>query len=142
MPEHDWNLRRYAMTQENRSFIGESGADDWESTDVSRRTFLSTARLVGIGAAAATVPTSLSVSGALIPSALAQGAPASGGAAQSSGSQPLDYPGKEKGLVVLGERPLVAETPEHLLDDETTPTAKFFIRNNGQIGRASCRERV
>jgi DMSO/TMAO reductase YedYZ molybdopterin-dependent catalytic subunit len=34
---------------------------------------------------------------------------------------------------VLGERPLVAETPEHLLDDETTPLDKFFIRNNGQI---------
>jgi sulfite oxidase len=35
--------------------------------------------------------------------------------------------------VVLGDRPLVAETPEHLLDEETTPTAKFFVRNNGQI---------
>jgi sulfite oxidase len=34
---------------------------------------------------------------------------------------------------VLGDRPLVAETPEHLLDDATTPTSKFFIRNNGQI---------
>jgi sulfite oxidase len=34
---------------------------------------------------------------------------------------------------VLGDRPLVAETPEHLLDDATTPTSKFYIRNNGQI---------
>jgi hypothetical protein len=25
---------------------------------------------------------------------------------------------------VLGDRPLVAETPEHLLDDDVTPTAK------------------
>ena len=33
--------------------------------------------------------------------------------------------------MVLGDKPLVAETPEHLLDDDTTPTAKFFIRNNG-----------
>jgi sulfite oxidase len=32
---------------------------------------------------------------------------------------------------LLGDKPLVAETPEHMLDDETTPTAKFFIRNNG-----------
>ena len=31
---------------------------------------------------------------------------------------------------MLGDRPLVAETPESLLDDDTTPTAKFFIRNN------------
>jgi DMSO/TMAO reductase YedYZ molybdopterin-dependent catalytic subunit len=35
--------------------------------------------------------------------------------------------------VVLGERPLVAETPEHLLDEETTPVSKFYIRNNGRI---------
>ena len=34
---------------------------------------------------------------------------------------------------MLGDRPLVAETPEHLLDDDTTPTGKFFIRNNGQM---------
>ena len=31
----------------------------------------------------------------------------------------------------------MAETPEHLLDDETTPIAKFFIRNNGQIPEAA-----
>ena len=45
----------------------------------------------------------------------------------------LSFPGKSDKLVVLGERPLVAETPEHLLDDATTPTDKFYIRNNGQI---------
>ena len=27
----------------------------------------------------------------------------------------------------------MAETPESLLDDDTTPIEKFFIRNNGQI---------
>ena len=27
----------------------------------------------------------------------------------------------------------MAETPEHLLDDDTTPTPKFYIRNNGLI---------
>jgi sulfite oxidase len=45
----------------------------------------------------------------------------------------LEFPGKDDKLVVLGERPLVAETPEHLLDDDTTPTDKLFVRNNGQI---------
>ena len=35
--------------------------------------------------------------------------------------------------MVLGERPLVAETPAELLDDATTPFEKFYIRNNGQI---------
>lgn len=62
--------------------------------------------------------------------AAAQGAPT---AAPPKGPQPFDYPGKDKGLVLLGDRPLVAETPENLLDDDTTPIAKFFIRNNGQI---------
>ena len=48
------------------------------------------------------------------------------------GPQKLSFPGKDGGLVVLGDKPLVAETPEQLLDDDTTPTPKFFIRNNGQ----------
>ena len=34
---------------------------------------------------------------------------------------------------MLGDKPLVAETPESLLDDDTTPIEKFYIRNNGQI---------
>ena len=49
------------------------------------------------------------------------------------GPQKLNFPGKDGGLIVLGDKPLVAETPEQLLDDDTTPTSKFFIRNNGQI---------
>ena len=46
---------------------------------------------------------------------------------------PLDVPGKDGGLSVLGDTPFVAETPEELLDDATTPIAKFFIRNNGLL---------
>lgn len=34
-------------------------------------------------------------------------------------------------LVILGDKPLVAETPEHLLNDDVTPNDKIFIRNNG-----------
>lgn len=45
----------------------------------------------------------------------------------------LELLGKHEGLVVLGDRPLVAETPERLLDDDTTPIPSFFVRNNGQI---------
>ncbi|MDE0226221.1 MAG: sulfite oxidase [Gammaproteobacteria bacterium] len=37
------------------------------------------------------------------------------------------------GLTVLTPRPLNAETPPHLLDDEVTPTARHFIRNNGIV---------
>ena len=69
--------------------------------------------------------------GGLIPAALAQSAPAA--PPPPKGPQYLKFPGKDDKLVLLGDRPLVAETPEHLLDEDTTPTAKFFVRNNGQI---------
>lgn len=36
------------------------------------------------------------------------------------------------GLRVLNDRPLNAETPAHLLDDNVTPTARMFVRNNGR----------
>jgi DMSO/TMAO reductase YedYZ molybdopterin-dependent catalytic subunit len=49
------------------------------------------------------------------------------------GPKYLSFPGKDKGLVVIGDRPLVAETPPELLDDATTPFGKFFLRNNGQL---------
>ncbi len=35
------------------------------------------------------------------------------------------------GLTVLNDRPLNAETPAHLLDDDVTPTNRHFVRNNG-----------
>ncbi len=35
------------------------------------------------------------------------------------------------GLTTLGDRPVVLETPPHLLDDDVTPAARFFVRNNG-----------
>jgi DMSO/TMAO reductase YedYZ molybdopterin-dependent catalytic subunit len=52
---------------------------------------------------------------------------------EENGSQLLDHAGKDKRLAVLGDSPLVAEAPEHLLDDDTTPTEKFFVRNNGRM---------
>lgn len=39
--------------------------------------------------------------------------------------------GKDPGLVILNDRPLNAETPAHLLDDNVTPASRLFIRNNG-----------
>jgi DMSO/TMAO reductase YedYZ molybdopterin-dependent catalytic subunit len=45
----------------------------------------------------------------------------------------LDFPGKSPDLVVLGDKPLVAETPAHLLDDDVTPIGVHYIRNNGQL---------
>lgn len=55
---------------------------------------------------------------ALIPAALAQS------------TEPFRIPGKD-GLTVLNDRPVNAETPAHLLDDEITPGNRLFIRNNG-----------
>ncbi|MFL5441259.1 MAG: sulfite oxidase [Myxococcales bacterium] len=107
-------------------------------TGQDRRGFLSGASLAALGAAVGgAIPFAASMPSGLVPAALAQasssGGSSSGGTAPSSGPKPLNFPGKNPSLTVLGERPLVAETPEHLLDDDTTLTEKFFIRNNGQI---------
>jgi len=56
--------------------------------------------------------------GGLIPAALADSA------------APFELAGKE-GLVVLNDRPVNAETPAWLLDDEVTPARYLFVRNNG-----------
>lgn len=44
---------------------------------------------------------------------------------------PFVIPGKDTELVVLNDRPINAETPAHLLNDDVTPAAKLFVRNNG-----------
>jgi len=106
------------------------------ATDATRRGFLGGAGLAAMSAAVGgAIPFAANMPAGLIPAALAQGAPS--GATPPSGPQPLKFPGKDESLVLLGDRPLVAETPEHLLDDDTTPTQKFFIRNNGQIPDAA-----
>ncbi len=38
---------------------------------------------------------------------------------------------RKNGITILDDRPVNAETPPHLLDDDVTPTARHFIRNNG-----------
>jgi DMSO/TMAO reductase YedYZ molybdopterin-dependent catalytic subunit len=112
-------------------------------TNVDRRGFLGGAGLAAMGAAVGgAIPFAANMPGGLIPAALAQGAPpasppAAAPPAAPKGPQYLKFPGKSDKLVVLGERPLVAETPEHLLDDDTTPIDKFYIRNNGQIPEAA-----
>lgn len=45
---------------------------------------------------------------------------------------PPVIPGKEV-LTLLNDRPLVAETPAHLLDADITPSENLFIRNNGHM---------
>ena len=106
-------------------------------TGPSRRGFLNGAGLAAMGAAVGgAIPFAANMPGGMIPAAFAQsppGTPSAPPAAAPKGPQYLKFPGKNDKLVVLGEKPLVAETPEHLLDDDTTPTDKLFVRNNGQI---------
>ncbi len=66
----------------------------------------------------ASIPYADNMLGELIPAALAQSDDA------------FQIPGKD-GLIVLNDRPINAETPAHLLDDEITPANRFFVRNNG-----------
>jgi DMSO/TMAO reductase YedYZ molybdopterin-dependent catalytic subunit len=119
------------MSRKSERSIEELYADDPERADAeafgrrtgaSRRGFLGGAGLAAMAAAVgAPIPFAERMPGGMIPAALAQG----------TGPQPFDFPGKNPGLSLLGDRPLVAETPEHLLDDDTTPFDKFFIRHNG-----------
>ncbi|MDJ0904967.1 MAG: sulfite oxidase [Woeseiaceae bacterium] len=109
--------------------IHELYADDPEAADdivwgrktdpVTRRGFLTKGGLVAMSAAVgASIPFAHLMPGGLIPAALAQS------------GQPFKLPGKE-GLIILNDRPVNAETPAHLLDDEITPGKHLFVRNNG-----------
>ena len=116
--------------------LSRSGSALVEATSVnrSRRGFLGGTGLAAMGAA---IGGGMPFSSALIPAASAQNAPTPPAPPAPKGPQHLKFPGKNEGLVVLGDRPLVAETPESLLDDDTTPMEKFYIRNNGQIPEAA-----
>lgn len=84
-----------------------------------RRGFLRGAGLAAMGAVIGTsIPFSRSMPSGLIPAALAE---------TTAG---FTIEGKD-GLTVLNDRPVNAETPAHLLDDDITPTARHFVRNNG-----------
>ena len=110
---------------------GRNAANAPNNLNSNRREFLTSTGLAAMGAiVGSTMP--LSGNSAGIPSAHAQAGPVAAPAPEK-GPQYLKFPGKNEGLVVLGEKPLVAETPESLLDDDTTPIEKFYIRNNGQI---------
>ena len=112
--------------QRERS-LTELYAEDPERADAvafGRRGALRGASLAALGAAlGAAVPFAARMPTGLLPAALAQPA----------GAPPtLRMEGKAP-LLLLGERPLVAETPEAMLDDDVTPADKMFIRNNGGI---------
>jgi DMSO/TMAO reductase YedYZ molybdopterin-dependent catalytic subunit len=85
--------------------------------DKDRRGFLKGAGLATMGAmVGAAIPFHRNMPAGFIPEALA--------------AKHIEITGKN-GLTVLNDRPVNAETPAHLLDDNVTPTARHFIRNNG-----------
>jgi DMSO/TMAO reductase YedYZ molybdopterin-dependent catalytic subunit len=91
-----------------------------------RRGVLGGTALAAMGAAlGAAIPFGRNMPQGLLPAALAQPAPA-------SGPRMMAFEGKEP-LIIQGDRPLVLETPETLLDDEITPYGRMFLRNNGQF---------
>ena len=94
----------------------------WNRTvdPASRRGFLRKSGLLAMSTAlGATIPFADKMPGGLIPAALA------------NTDQPFKIAGKDKGLIILNDSPLAAETPAHLLDDPITPADKIFVRNNG-----------
>lgn len=53
--------------------------------------------------------------------------------ALAQGMSEEDIMAGKNGLILMNDRPLNAETPAHLLDDDVTPYEHFFIRNNGLV---------
>ncbi len=134
------------VTSQTERSIEELYGSDPERADAvifGRRGILQGASLAAMGAAVGgSIPFSAHMPIGFIPAAMAQtpaapaapSAPAPATAASApAGPRILEFPGKANGLLLLQERPLVAETPEHMLDDQTTPLDKFFVRNNGQV---------
>ncbi|WP_233253474.1 sulfite oxidase [Paracoccus binzhouensis] len=89
--------------------------------DGSRRGFLRTTGLTALGTMLGmAVPFERNLPAGFVPAALAQ-------------DTGLDLMAGKQGLVVLGDRPLNAETPAHLLDDDVTPYERLFVRMNGLV---------
>ena len=92
---------------------------DRETSTLNRRGFLKRSGLLSLSAALGmSIPFARNMPAGLIP------------AAYAADNAPDVIEGKE-GLIVLNDRPINAETPAHLLDDEVTPNRYMFIRNNG-----------
>jgi DMSO/TMAO reductase YedYZ molybdopterin-dependent catalytic subunit len=86
-----------------------------------RRGFLKGAGLAAMGAVVGgTIPFHRNMPSGLIPAALAEDL------------KDFKLAGKD-GLTVLNDRPVNAETPAHLLDDDITPNSRHFVRNNGGV---------
>lgn len=87
---------------------------------ISRRDFIKTGSTVAIMAAAGVhIPFASFMPAGMQPIGLARAAEGEA------------LTGKVAEMIVHNTRPLNAETPAHLLDDEVTPADRMFVRNNG-----------
>ena len=106
-------------TEDSRNDSPDTGAE--RAPDRGRRALLRTGSLSAFGAMLGmTIPFGRNLPHGLIPVALAQ----------DSGQELM---GEKDGLIVLSDRPLNAETPAHLLDDDITPYDRMFVRMNGLV---------
>ena len=97
------------------------GSEEVGPQGPDRRSFLRTTGLSTLGAMVGmTIPFEARMPAGLIPVAAAQG-------------MEEDLMAAKDGLILLGDRPINAETPAHLLDDDVTPYEHLFVRNNGLV---------
>lgn len=110
---------------ETRTFPEGPSAPDVEaqpeqSTSSGRRAFLRNTGLTTLGAMVGmSIPFESSMPLGVLPAM-----------AQDTGE---DFMADKPGLTLMNDRPLNAETPPHLLDDDVTPYERMFVRNNGLV---------
>ncbi|MEN3142900.1 sulfite oxidase [Ochrobactrum sp. WV_118_8] len=108
------------MKTPHRDVRADEGSSQ-QAQGTGRRDFLGLAGAVTV--LGATLPLARNMPGGFVSTAYAQDNP--------DPAAMLAQVGKNSGLSVIGDRPFVAEAPEHLLNDDTTPIDKFFVRQNG-----------
>ena len=121
---------RFGKTERSVQELYRDDPERGDAVAFGRRGALKGTALAAMGAAVGVaIPFAGNMSSGTLPALFARPA-----AAQGAGGQPAVLRMDGKGpLILLQERPLVAETPEHLLDEAVTSYANHFIRNNGQI---------
>jgi DMSO/TMAO reductase YedYZ molybdopterin-dependent catalytic subunit len=121
---------RFGKTERSVQELYRDDPERGDAVAFGRRGALKGTALAAMGAAVGgAIPFAGNMSSGTLPALFARPA-----AAQGAGGQPAVLRMDGKGpLILLQERPLVAETPEHLLDEAVTSYANHFIRNNGQV---------
>lgn len=118
VPNGQGNMTGGRSTEHNADDHGNNPQED-------RREFLKWAGLTGAGALVGmAVPFERNLPAGVVPVALAQ----------DTGQELMK---DKKGLSLLSDKPLNAETPAHLLDDEITPYEHLFVRSNGLIPQSA-----